>query len=226
MVNIKSSLFFLFAGAGVIAFSACSKSGSSSSTNAKLLFANGCVGATSTTVTVNGTNLPNATAIAYLGNSGYQTVTAGEDVITGVLTGVGSLGTVNATLSANASYSVFDCGTVLADTLILVTDTFPASIGNYAYARLVNVSSDSTATSITGAVGNTVIGSNIPYAAASAFTQITPGAYTINAFNVNKPANIASLSSVQLNAGKIYTLMYSGNSSSTVGFKLTTINNN
>jgi hypothetical protein len=115
---------------------------------------------------------------------------------------------------------------VLADSLVLVTDTFPASTGNYAYARLVNVSSDSTATSITGAVGNTVVGSNVGYGAASGFVQVSPGSYSLTAFNVAKPGNIATLSSVQMNAGKIYTLMYSGYSNQTVGFKLTVINNN
>jgi hypothetical protein len=56
--------------------------------------------------------------------------------------------------------------------------------------------------------------------------QVSPGSYSLTAFNVAKPGNIATLSSVQMNAGKIYTLMYSGNSNQTVGFKLTVINNN
>jgi len=114
----------------------------------------------------------------------------------------------------------------LADSLVIITDSFPASDGNYAYARLVNVSSDSTASQITAAVGNNLVGSDIAYGAASGFVQVTPGAYSITAFNVNKPANFATLSNVQLNGGQIYTLMYSGNSNQTVGFKVTIINNN
>lgn len=59
------------------------------------------------------------------------------------------------------SYSVFECGTVLAGTLVIIGDTLPAASANDAYIRLVNVSSDSTATAITGAVGNTVVGSGV-----------------------------------------------------------------
>lgn len=228
MITIKSPkkiIAFLFAGAGIVVMSSCSKSNSSSA-SARILFANGCVGATSTSMTVNGTNLSNAASIPYLGNSGYQSVAAGTVTINGILNGVGSLGNLSATLNANGNYSVFDCGTVLADSLVIITDNFPASGGNYAYARLVNVSSDSTASSITAAVGNTLVGSNIAYGAASGFVQVTPGSYSITAFNVNRPANVATLSSVQLNGGQIYTLMYSGNSNQVVGFKLTVINNN
>jgi hypothetical protein len=146
--------------------------------------------------------------------------------INGVLNGVGSLGSLSATLNANERYSVFICGTVLSDSLVLITDNLPASNGNYAYARLVNVSADPTATSITAAVGNTLVGSNIAYGAASGFVQVNPGSYNMTAFNVSQPANVAVLSNGQMNAGQIYTLMYSGNSNQSVGFKLTIINNN
>lgn len=220
------AILTLFLLAGIILFSSCSKSNSSATGSARILFANGCVGATSATLTVNGNNLSNGSSVAYLSNSGYQTVATGAATISSVLTGVGTLGTINTTLNSGSSYSVFDCGTVLGDTLVIIPDTPPASLGNYAYARLVNVSSDTTATAITGAVGNTVVGSNIAYGAASGFVQITPGAYNLTAFNVNKPGNVATLSAVQLNAGQVYTLMYSGNSSQTVGFKVTVISNN
>ncbi|WP_188936932.1 DUF4397 domain-containing protein [Puia dinghuensis] len=179
-----------------MAISSCSKSNSSSS-SARILLANGCVGATATSLTVNGTNLPNAGSVAYLGNSGYQGIAPGNVTLNDMLNGVGSLGSLTATLSANASYSVFDCGTVLADSLVLITDNFPASDANNAFARLVNVSSDSTATSITAAVGNNVVGSNIAYGAASGFVQVTPGSYSITAFNVNKPGNVATLTELR-----------------------------
>jgi hypothetical protein len=143
-----------------------------------------------------------------------------------MLTGVGTLGSLKTTLNANSSYSIFDCGTVLADTLVMVADNLPSTSGSYAYARLVNVSSDTTATAITGSVGNTVVGSGVAYGAASAFVQLTPGSFSLTAFNVNKPGNVATLSNVQLSGGKIYTLLYSGNSNQAVGFKLTVISNN
>jgi Domain of unknown function (DUF4397) len=226
ITNPSSKAVLILLSAGIVLFSSCSKSNSAATGSARILFANGCVGATTATLTVNGNNLSNGSSVGYLSNSGYQTVATGAATISSVLTGVGTLGTVNTTLNSGISYSVFDCGTVLGDSLVIVADVFPTSIGSYAYARLVNVSSDTTATAITAAVGNTVIGSNIAYGAASGFVQVSPGAYNLTAFNVNKPGNVATLSSVQMNAGQVYTLMYSGNSNQVVGFKLTVINNN
>jgi hypothetical protein len=227
MITIPSSKTMLaLLGAGIIALSSCSKSDSSSGNNAKVMYTNGCVGAASTSLTINGSTLSNASSVAYLGNSGYHSVASGSASMSSTLTGVGNLGSLSTTLNANASYSVFDCGTVLKDTLVIFNDDLPSASGSYAYARLVNVSSDTTATAITGAAGNTVVGSGIAYGAASGFVQVTPGAYTLTALNVNKPGNVATLTNVQLNGGKIYTLVYSGNSNGSVGFKITVINNN
>ena len=223
---MKTNLAILATSFAVLAISACSKSSSDSSSNARIIFANGSVGATSTTLSVNNTTLSNASSVAYLGFTGYGAAPAGAATITASLTGVGALGTISTSLTANASYSVFDCGTVLADTLVLIADNLPSASNSYAYVRLVNTSSDTTATAITASAGNTTVGSNIAYAAASGFTQVTPGSYTLTAFNVNKPANIATLSNTQLSGGKIYTLMYSGNSTQAVGFKLTIMPNN
>ena len=213
-------------GAGIVALSSCSKSDSSSGNSAKVMYTNGCVGAASTSLTINGSTLSNAGSVAYLGNSGYHSVTSGSASMSSMLTGVGNLGSLTTTLNANASYSVFDCGTVLKDTLVILADDLPSASGSYAYARLVNVSSDTTAAAITGAAGNTVVGSGIAYGAASGFVQVTPGSYTLTALSVNKPGNVATLTGVQLNGGKIYTLLYSGNSNASVGFKITVINNN
>jgi hypothetical protein len=224
---MKTNLVLLATGCAMLAISACSKSNSNSSSNARIIFANGSVGATSISLAVNNTTLSNASSVAYLGFTGYESAPAGSATVTASLTGVGSLGTtITTSLTANASYSVFNCGTILADTLVLIDDNLPSASNSYAYVRLVNTSSDTTATAITASVGNTAIGSNIAYAAASGFTQVTPGSYTLTAFNVNKPANIATLSNTQLNGGKIYTLMYSGNSTQSVGFKLTIMPNN
>ena len=229
MITISSSksiaILFL-AGAVIFGLSSCSKSDSSSGSNARVMYTNGCVGAAATSLTINGSTLSNASSVAYLGNSGYHSVASGSASMSSTLTGVGTLGALSTTLNANASYSVFDCGTVLADTLVVVADNLPSTSGSYAYARVVNVSSDTTATAITGAVGNTVVGSGVAYGAASGFVQVTPGSYSLTALNVNKPGNVATLSNVQLSGGKIYTLLYSGNSNASVGFKITVINNN
>jgi len=221
---MKKSIAFLLPAVSLLTMFSCQKA-SSSSSGTQIMFANGCVGATSTSLSVNGTTLSNANSTAYLGNSGYQSVTPGSATLNATLTGVGSLGSLTETLNTNASYSVFECGSVLADSLILIADTLPTSSASYAFVRLVNTSSDPTATAITASVGDSVVGYDIAYAAASGFAPITPGSYTISAFNVSAPGNIATLSAIPLNGGQIYTLMYSGNSSQSVGFKLTIINN-
>lgn len=223
---MKTKLALLSAGCALLTMAACSKSNSSSSANASILFVNGCVGATSTSLTVNGTALPNAANIAYLGNSGYQSVAGGAVTLNATLTGVGTLGTISTSLNPNSTYSVFECGTVLADSVIIVPDAMPTASGLYAYVRLANTSSDTTAKAITAAVGNTVVGSNVAYAAVSGWTQVPSGSYSITAFNVNSPGNVATLSATNINAGNFYTLLYSGNSNQTVGFKLAVISSN
>lgn len=204
---MNSGAVIFLAGAVIFGLASCSKSNSSSANDARVMY-------------TNGSTLADASAVAYLGNSGYHSIASGSASMTSTLSGVGSLGNLSTTLSAKNSYSVFDCGTVLADTLVIVVDGLPPTSGSYAYARLVNVSSDTTATAITGAAGNTVVDSAVAYGAASGFVQVT------TALNVNKAGNVATLSNVQLNGGKIYTLMYSGNSNASVGFKITVINNN
>jgi hypothetical protein len=215
----------LSAGFSLFAIAACNKSNSSSSSNASILFVNGCVGATSTSLTANGTALANASNIPYLGNSGYQSAPTGAVTLNATLTGVGTLGSISNNLYANDTYSVFECGTVLADSVFMVYDNMPSPSGLYAYVRLVNTSSDTSATAITAAVGNTVVGSNTAYAAVSAWTQVSSGSYSLTAFNVNSPGNVATLSGANINAGNFYTLVYSGNSNQSVGFKLTLISN-
>jgi len=222
---MKKSFAFLLPAAVVLTMFSCQKA-SNTTSNAAVMFVNGCVGATSTSLSFGGTTLSSATSIPYLGSSGYQSFTPGTATLSATLTGVGSLGSVTGTFNAGASYSVFECGTVLADSIVLISDTLPAASGSYAYVRLVNASSDTSATAITGAVGNTVVGYNIAYAAASGFVQVTPGTSSITAFNISEPGNVATLSNIQLSGGKIYTLMYSGNATQSVGFKLTLINNN
>jgi hypothetical protein len=223
---MKTKLASVFAGCALLAMSACSKSNSSASSNASIVFVNGCVGATSTSLTVNGTALSNASNVAYLGNSGYQSVATGSVTLNASLTGVGTLGTIAANLSTSHTYSFFECGTVLADSVILVDDAMPSPSGGYAYVRLVNASSDTTAKAITAAVGNNVVGANVAYAAVSSWTQVSSGTYSLTAFNVNSPGNVATLSGTTINAGNFYTLLYTGNSNQSVGFKLTLIGNN
>jgi hypothetical protein len=226
ITNSSSKTMLALLGAGIVTLASCSKSNSSSGNDARVMYTNGCVGATATSLTINGSTLANANSVAFLGNSGYHSVVSGSASMSSMLTGVGTLGSLSTSLNANATYSVFDCGTVLADTLVIVADNLPSTSGSYAYARLVNVSSDTTAKAITGAVGNNVVGTGVAYGAASGFVQFTPGSYTLTALNVNKPGNVATLSNVQLSGGKIYTLLYSGNSNASVGFKITVIGNN
>src|ERR1700761_5846285 len=116
---MKKVLFSLIAASSVIAMSSCSKSSSTPSTTAKVMFVNGCAGTSALGLNVNGTALPSASSIAYLKSSGYQTFTAGSDSFSSVIPGILSVlaSTHAQQTTANTSYSVFAGGLVTNGTL-------------------------------------------------------------------------------------------------------------
>jgi len=223
---MKKVFVFLLAAASVAGVSSCSKS-SSPSTNAQVMFVNSCIGATATSLTVNGTSLSNATSVAYLKNSGYQSVASGSVVFNAVLNGTGSLGTTTQALTAGDNYSIFVGGSVLADSLFFIPDNLPKPTATFAYVRFVNASADTSARTMTATVGTNVVGTNIAYATGSSFVQVSPGTYNVLALNTSNPSSAVTAPNTQFSGGKIYTILYSGNSSSSSsGFTVTIVNNN
>jgi len=223
-------LFFSFSVIAAIAgFAACKKSSSSPSNNASVMFVNGCAGTTGITATVGTTQVSNAGNLSFLSNSGYQNVTAGTDSVGFVLTNLGTpLKSGTSTLAANSHYSIFVGGLITAPSYLLLTDdlTAPTSSAN-AKVRFVNLSNDTL--SETAYVGTSTIASGITSQTAGTFAQVAAGSYTIKAGDPSNISTVISTSNpIQINAGKIYTVILTGTTlgTGTSALALTIIGNN
>ena len=225
MKNILLSLSILT----IVGFAACKKSNNPPPNDAHIMYVNGCAGTSNVNVTSNATAVPAATNMAFLKNSGYQGLTAGNDSIAFVLTNLGTPlkgGTTN--FAANTYYSVFVGGLVTGPAFVVTTDDLSVPTSGNAKIRLVNLSSD--ALSETGNAGSIAFATGVTAETFSSFTEVAAGSYNIKA---GDPSNISTVvglgtGATQLSAGKIYTVMLTGtlSGSGNSGLTLTLINNN
>jgi hypothetical protein len=218
--------FLIFA--AIVAFSACKKKDNPPSNNANVMFVNGCAGTTAVDVSVGNTKVSGAVNIAFLSNSGYKGITAGNDSMAFILTNLGTpLKSLTSNLTANKSYSVFVGGLITGPVAVLLNDDLTAPPAGYAKVRVVNLSTD--AMSVNANLGSTVIATGVgPQGSSAGFVQVAAGSYDIK---VGDPTNIGTVvqtSATPLNSGKLYTVMLTGtvSGSSTSALKLTVIGNN
>lgn len=225
---MKKTFFFTTIAIALI-LSACSKNNSGPSNVANVMFVNGCVLATNIDIKVNNVQENGATSIPFLGNSGYQNVTAGSAIqiayyLANPLT---LLDTQTNTLIANTHYSVF-AGNSLVSThsFLLTKDDLTLPTSSNAKIRFVNLSSD--ALNETASVGDSTFATGITSTNASAFYQMPAGSYVIKAGDPSNISTVVTTNTTILAAGKIYTVILTGNQtgSGTSALTLTVINNN
>ena len=225
----KISLF-----AAVIAFAAvfsgCSKNKSGPSTNASVMFVNGCPGSTGIYAKANGSNIGPGN-IAVLHNSGYQNVAAGTaDNINFYLQASGTpLCNGTTSLTAGSHYSVFAGGIVTASSFVVTADDLTAPASGNAKVRFINLGNDNLNESFY--IGTQKIDSNIGYKQNTSFVQISAtNNVAILAQDPSNaaPAYIAQLANQSFSAGRIYTIMLTGTylGSGSSALTLTVINNN
>jgi Domain of unknown function (DUF4397) len=214
---------------GILA-SGCSKSDNTPASTTNVMFVNGCIPSTSLAFnvdgTVNGSAVSGATGIALLHNSGYKQVATGADSISFVSSGAVVLGK-STTTAANTSYSVFLGGSGFAPAFILTTDDLTAPASGNIKIRYANLSPQNLNESCY--YGNTKLDSNVAYLTVTPFFQVS--AATANIL-MQDPANPTvfptNLQNQVFTAGKIYTVMLTGLSTSSGSSALTytLINNN
>jgi hypothetical protein len=227
---MKKIILLLSIPAMIAAFSGCSKSSSSPSTNASVMFVHGCASGT-TAINLeaydNGVAVNGATNIAFLANSGYQNIKAGTDVLSFNVTGLGGLDTGTVTLTAGSSYSAFSGGEITAPVFVLTSDDLSAPAAGYAKVRFINLSPDNMNTNCY--VGTTQLDSGLAYKNYSSFYQVAAGTLKVEMYDQSIPVNSAAIATQTLAAGKIYTFMFTGTAAATTGLSvltLTAISNN
>ena len=238
---MKKLILSLSVLATVALFSACTKSNNNTLATASVMFVNGTAGTSGSpeSAKANGTSISGASSIAFQGASGYQNVTAGTTVdISLVLASSGvPLGSDSILFTAGNSYSIFSGGEITSPTFVYTNDDLSAPASGDAKIRLVNLSPDSL--SLTGTLTNTsaattsTFGSGIgrisTSTSVSAFTSVAAGTYKlVVADPSNFSLSVFSNSSQQINAGKIYTVIYTGTAvgSGTSAYTATVISNN
>jgi len=222
-------------------FGACTKSDSNSPvTTASVMFVNGTTGSTPENAEANGTSVSGASNIAFQGSSGYQNITAGSSVNISLILANSNLtlGSSSISLTAGDSYSIFSGGAINSPAFVYTNDDLSAPASGQAKIRLINLSPDSL--SLTGSLKNINTGDTATLASGigkitatgstsiSAFFPLAAGTYKlVVADPLNYLGSSASISTQTLNAGKIYTVIYTGTATGTgtSAYTLTVINN-
>ncbi len=194
------------------AFGGCSKKNNGPSNTASVMFVNGCVLATNIEVKSNNAVVTGAGNVPFTGTSGYQNVTGGSTQIEYYVTSPLTLiDTQSISLTIGKHYSVFFANSlVTSPSLKLYEDDLTAPPSGYAKIRFANLSSD--ALNETASVGDSTFASNITSGGCSGFYQVLAGTYVIKA---GDPSNISTVINFTqlLEAGRIYTIILTGNQS-------------
>lgn len=122
-----------------------------------------------------------------------------------------TLATGSQTFDDSAYYSLFVVGTNETYKNVFVKDnldSLPKTTGN-AFVRYVNAITDSTSQPVVtiSSNGTNVFNDNAAFASVSDFKQITPGGIAIN---VKDESTIDSTRNITVEAGKVYTVLFTG----------------
>ena len=228
---MKNLFFVISAVALALIFAGCSKKNNGPSTTASVMMVNGCNGTTGIYAKVNNSNF-GPSNISYLGNSGYQTISAGSAVNINfyLVTPAGTPLTAGSpTFTAGDHYSVFVGGIITGPDFVVTTDDLTAPSSGNAKVRFINLGSDNLNESFS--IGATTLDSNIGYGQYTSYSEIAAtsgvGVLVQDPAHI-QPAYIAQLASQAFSAGKIYTVMLTGtyNGTGSSALKLTVIGNN
>lgn len=225
---MKKVIVSLLVAGSVFAVSSCKKSSSTPSTTARVNFVNGCAGTSALSLNVNGTPIPSASTLTYLKASGYQSFTAGSDSFNVVISSTAeSLISAMQQTTAGSNYSVFASGLSNKGSIIVTTDDLTAPASGTAKIRLINACADTNVVEGTAAepgAASIEFGAGLNYATASPFSTISAGSYKVVTYEPSNAISVKDTDNVQFSSGKIYTVMFSGNSGG--GYNLTIFANN
>jgi hypothetical protein len=227
---MKKLLIPVLAAATIISAASCSKSSSGPSTpQAQVLYFNAWLAGLQLNITANTTAVPNGTNLGFLKNTGYQNITAGvaEDIAFIYASTTTKLIDTTVTFTASTHYSAFVTG-VSPLAQIVTSDDLTAPAAGMAKVRFVNLSPDTVGYNLyVGA--NSVTATSVKYRGVSAYASVpATSSATVLASDPYSPPIQTTLSSQSFGAGKIYTIVLTGQTTGTGSAvnTLTIINNN
>ena len=204
----------------------CTKSSAPLNT-ANVTFVNGCLSASAISVKANSIPVDGASVIPFWGYSGYQHVTAGAGVnLTFFLSSGVPFANRAVNITAPDHYSAFAGGDASNPQYVFATDDLtPPSKGN-AKLRFVNLSPDNVNETVTA--NDSILVQGVGLGNISPFQLLRAGKYALGVFDPTDVSISVTTDSLDIKAGKIYTVVLTGSQAYTgaSGLLLTFVDNN
>jgi hypothetical protein len=147
-------------------------------------------------------------AISLGSASGYRGAFAGPSVVSVQSATGATVAKVDMDLQASAGYSFFLTGTSGSYNIIGLIDDKAASGAGKAKVRFVQASSALTSANL--ALNGTALFTAQAFKAVSAYSEVTPGTYTLTVTDASSATVLASNTLAKFDAGKNYTVYTSG----------------
>ncbi len=154
----------------------------------------------------------NSQAVAYTQSSGYFQIPAGSKTAEIRLAGSAQVvNTVNLDLEEGKNYTIYVSGSSSTEGSVVTNDNTSTPSDGQAKVRFVNLSSLVSSASVL-LDNSSAISSNLLFGATSDFSTVAAGTHTFKAYS-SANANVNVTTSLNLQAGKVYTVYLTGTSS-------------
>jgi hypothetical protein len=153
----------------------------------------------------------NSAALNFPNNTGYLELEAGTRNLKVNVAGT-STTVINADVpfTKDMSYSVFAVDSVSVISAIVLTDDLTAPAAGNAHVRFIHLSPDAPAVDVAVASSGTVVFGNKAFKEYTAFTPLAAGAYNLDVRVAGTSTVALVLPTINLEAGKIYTVYAKG----------------
>lgn len=166
--------------------------------------------APSLNLSINGTQV-NAAGLTYATGLNYFITTAGKSNVVFYATGTSTkLAADTINFTANRTYTLFLANSITKPDFILLADTITAPASGMASMRFINASANSTAVALTFKGTTTLIGPNTSYKSYTSFESVKPATDTLEVLKAGTTNVLASLPTIALQSGGVYTVWYYG----------------
>jgi len=223
-VKISQILYLAVAFLGMVTAQSCKKEdpnaeGASGSAKVKLINASADAGPSK--LFIDG-DVRVEDAVSAGNASVYRGAFAGEQEITVHSASDVILAKVSLDLQGSGYYSFFLTGNSGSYNVIALLDNWDPAASGKAKVRFVQASSNLSAANL--ALNGSALFTAQAYKGVSAYTEVTPGAYTLSITNADNPTVLATNTLAKFEAGKNYTVYTSGSATAALSVNVTANN--
>jgi len=166
--------------------------------------------APSLNLSINGTQI-NAGGLTYATGLNYFLTSSGKSSIVFYATGTSTkLAADTVNFTANRTYTLLLANSITKPDFIFLADTIVTPTSGMASMRFVNASANSPAVALTIKGTTTLIGANTNYKSYTSFESVKPATDTLEVLQAGTTNVLASLPTIALQSGGVYTVWYYG----------------